>query len=52
MVRMLGRFRTSGCGCLVPGPDCAGHVRDTRWRKRVEQRQVAREVAAALAERR
>jgi hypothetical protein len=45
MARMLGRWRQSGCRpCTVPGPDCAGHEADTRWRKRVEQRAFRREV--------
>jgi hypothetical protein len=52
MARMLGRWRTGGCGCKTPGLDCAGHERDTRQRKRVEQRAVRREVLAVLAVRR
>lgn len=42
--RMLGRWRSGGCGCLTPGPDCAGHERDTRRRKRQEKRAVDREI--------
>ncbi len=49
MARMLGRFRTGGCGCGVPGPDCSGHERDTRKRKRAEAREVEREVRQAGA---
>lgn len=55
---MLGRFETPGCcpGTRAGwtrrrkgfGPDCSGGCTDTRWRKRVEQRQVAREVAEEL----
>lgn len=42
--RMLGRWRSGGCGCQTPGPDCAGHERDTRHRKRQEQRAVRAEI--------
>lgn len=47
MPRMLGRYRTPGCWSGTRsdhrthpdgGPDCSGHYRDTRWRKRVESR--------------
>lgn len=49
MARMLGRWRTSGCRpCTIPGPDCAGHERNTRWRKRVEARAFRREVNTQL----
>jgi len=49
-MRMPGRFRRSGCGsfrCRLCGPND-----DTikRWRKRVEQRDVATEIAEAAAE--
>lgn len=50
MVRMLGRYMDSGCRHIPrrvddePGPDCTGHGRDTRWRKRVERRELAREL--------
>jgi hypothetical protein len=48
---MLGRYRQGGCRpCTEPGPDCSGHERDTRRQKRAEQRQVQREVAAAIPE--
>lgn len=56
MARMLGRYESKGC---CPGtragwrrrrrgysPDCSGAGTDTRWRKRVEQRAVRREVDA------
>jgi hypothetical protein len=54
--RMLGRYETPGC-CprtragwrrRTVGPDCSGAATGTRWRKRVEQRAVRREVAAVL----
>lgn len=45
-MRMLGRFRSGGCGCGTPGPDCSGHERDTRRRKRQEA--VSRELAAEI----
>jgi hypothetical protein len=49
MARMLGRWHASGCRCQArygsTGPDCAGGGRDTRWRKRVERREVERELA-------
>lgn len=48
MARMLGGWRRGGCGCGVPGPDCSGHVRDPRWRRRVEGREWRREAAEAL----
>lgn len=51
---MLGRYQSPGC---CPGmrqgwvrtrrmyaPDCSGALTDSRKRKRVEQRQVAREI--------
>lgn len=53
MARMLGRFETPGC-CPGTregwrwmkrhgyGPDCYGASTDTRWRKRVEQREFRR----------
>ena len=45
MARMLGRYRQGGCRpCTEPGPDCAGHERDTRRRKRAEQRAFQQEV--------
>lgn len=47
-MRMLGRFRTGGCGCGTPGPDCSGHQRDTRRRKRKEA--VSPELAAEIRE--
>ena len=59
MAKMLGRWRTPGCWSGTPsdhrthpdgGPDCSGHERDTRWRKRVEQREVEREIADEVAE--
>ncbi len=52
-MRMPGRYQRGGCWsgtrsngkrCVKPGPDCSGHERDTRWRKRVEQREVAAEI--------
>src|ERR1017187_9206780 len=57
-MRMLGRYTSGGCWsggriqgrpCITPGPDCSGWDRDTRRRKRVEQRRLAREFAAAAA---
>lgn len=45
MPRMPGRFRTGGCGCGIPGPDCSGHERDTRRRKRQEAREAEREIS-------
>lgn len=53
---MLGRFESPGC-CPGTrqgwrrtrrgvGPDCTGAVTDTRRRKRIEQRQTAREIRA------
>jgi hypothetical protein len=57
MARMLGRYESPGCcpGCRSGwtrnrkafGPDCSGGATDKRWRKRVEQREVAREIAQA-----
>lgn len=52
MARMLGRYESPGC-CpgmrsgwtrrkRMYGPDCSGAGTDTRWRKRVEQREFAR----------
>lgn len=47
MPRMLGRYRTAGCWSGTEsdhrthpdgGPDCSGHERDTRARKRLEAR--------------
>jgi len=60
MARMLGRFQSPGC-CpgtregpykmrRTVGPDCSGAGTDTRWRKRVERREVAREVDDQLRE--
>lgn len=50
MARMLGRWRTGGCGCKASGPDCAGHQGDSRRRKRAEQRAVRREAAEFFEE--
>lgn len=46
MARMLGRLYASHCPvCRTePGPDCPNHGRDTRAAKRVEERQVRREI--------
>lgn len=57
-MRMLGRFTSPGC-CpgtrqgwrrtrRMHGPDCAGGVTDARRRKRVEQRETAREIRAEM----
>jgi len=54
MARMLGRVETPGC-CPGSrsgwnrrrhrhGPDCSGAATDTRWAKRIEQRQFQREL--------
>lgn len=60
VARMLGRVEAPGCcpGCRAGwyrrrhgyGPDCSGGATDTRWRKRVEKRQVRAEIRALLAE--
>lgn len=42
--RMLGRWRPD-CGCLKRGKGSRGHERDTRRRKRIEQRAVRQEIA-------
>ncbi|WP_433363940.1 hypothetical protein [Streptosporangium sp. CA-115845] len=58
MARMLGRYQAPGC-CpgmregwrrtrRVDGPDCSGGGTDTRWRKRVEQREFARELRPTI----
>lgn len=58
MARMLGRVESPGC-CPgtrqgwrrtrhAHGPDCSGAATDTRRAKRVEQRNTAREISAAL----
>jgi hypothetical protein len=59
--RMPGRYTSGGCWsgprhagrpCLAPGRDCSGWERDTRRRKRAEQRGLAAEFDAARADRR
>ena len=60
MARMLGRYRTPGCYSGTPwnhrthhdhpGPDCSGHERSARWRKRVEQREFGRHLAGLADE--
>jgi hypothetical protein len=42
---MLGRYCQGGCPCRI----CGDGGEDTRWRKRVEARQLAAEVDAELA---
>lgn len=61
MARMYGRYETSGCcpgtragwyrGRRRYGPDCIGAITGTRKRKRLEQRQTAREIRQALGDR-
>jgi hypothetical protein len=41
MPRMLGRYCAGGCACR----DCGDGQPDTRWRKRVEARDLAHEFA-------
>jgi hypothetical protein len=43
---MLGRYCTGGCACR----DCGDGQPDTRWRKRVEARELAAEFAVFAAE--
>lgn len=59
MARMLGRFTTGGCWsgdrshgrpCITPGIDCAGWDRDTRKRKRAEDREVRDYISRLWAE--
>ena len=38
---MLGRYCSGGCACR----DCGGGQPDTRWRKRVEARELERKLA-------
>jgi hypothetical protein len=62
MARMLGRYESPGCcpGCRsgwtrnrkLSGPDCSGGTTDKHGAKRAEQREVAREITAALRQRR
>jgi len=54
MPRMLGRYQTPGCCPGMRegwtrtrrqyGPDCSGGNTSTRWRKRVEVQEFAREL--------
>lgn len=55
MARMLGRWLTGGCHCRPHdnrtwGPDCAGHESDPRRAKRIERRELERELAEDLAD--
>jgi hypothetical protein len=59
MPRMLGRYQTRGCCPGMRegwtrtrarlGPDCYSGDGDTRWRKRVEAREFAREIDDELS---
>lgn len=56
MARMLGRYQVPGCcpGTRAgrdPGPDCSGGGSMTaRYAKRIEARELEREIAEAAAE--
>jgi hypothetical protein len=55
MARMLGRWLTGGCRCRPRdnrtwGLDCAGHESDPRRFKRIEQRELERELAEDQAD--
>jgi hypothetical protein len=46
MSRMLGRYRSGGCAC----PDCRMGDGDTRWRKRMEARELSAGLVAEIRE--